>query len=403
MSHRFIKLLLVGSLATGCLSLGSSVAEAARPPLPGGAPTSRPPSAGHPHGPGRVATLRVAPGGYSIFGGKQATLTWSRSPGATAYQLSSRLLTDAGSPWNLLPYKVTRRSWTLQPLLLGRRYQFRVRPFKGSVPGPAAVSTPIRMRGLPAHRLYAALGDSYSSGLGADGRESGGDCHRNSRAWAYALQRQHQSKTKLLACAGATMSGVEAQLRPMRAFFAQDPGAAQLITVTVGGNDVGFASVLQNCTLHSCTASEQGLSRRIAATGPRLAAFYREIHAAQPFADILAGGYPQVVEPRGSSSNLLCRGINGPERDMLNRLSTQLDLTIARAAGAAGIWSVGLAVRQAFLGHSACARTGEWIHAGALKIGGIHGLISPKTFHPKDDGQAAYVDAFNQTLLERSA
>jgi lysophospholipase L1-like esterase len=397
-----IKLLFVGMLAGGCVSLGCTSADAARPPLPGSAPPGAPSITGQVRGPGRVAWLRVTPGGFSVLGGNQARVTWSRAPGATSYQVASRLLTDAGTPWNLLPSTVTTSTVIVQPLLLGRRYQFRVTPFAGSARGHARLSAPIRMHGLPAHRMYAALGDSYSSGLGAGGRESGGGCHRNSHAWAYQLQQGYQDQTKLVACAGATIPGVEAQLGPMNQFLARRPNSAQLITLTVGGNDVGFSSVLQNCALHSCTGSEPGLLRRITAIEPRLSALYRQLRAAHPFADIVAGGYPRVVEPRGTSSNVLCRRIQNPERDMLNRLATSLDETIARAADAAGIWTASLAVRRAFLGHSACAGHREWIHAGTLKIGGILGLLSPKTFHPKDDGQAAYVDAFDQALLARS-
>ncbi len=388
MNLGIFKPLLLTTAAVFCLSvvpagIAPDAAHASRPPDPGSAR------------PGRVASVTVAPGGYSIFGGKQATLTWTRAPRATSYQLASRLMADVNSPWNLLPYRVKKPSWTLQPFLIGRRYQFRVQPFNGAGRGPATLSPVTRMKGIPAREVYAALGDSYSSGLGSGGHESGGDCHRSSSAWAFRVQTRDQAQTRLFACAGATIPDVMAQFEPMNAFFARHPDSPQLITVTVGGNDVGFADVLQQCVTHPCNSMEFALRLRIDSIGPRLAAFYQTLRAAHPFADIVAGGYPQVVEPKGSSSNPLCRWIHRSERDMLSRLSLQLNGTIARAARSAGIWTANREVRNEFVGHNACMKgSAEWINAGTLKLGGIAGVIGPKSFHPKDTGQAAYADAF---------
>lgn len=386
-----IKLLLVGPLVAGLLLIAPAglAVDAAHASFPPGFGSARP---------GRVASVTVIPGGYSIFGGKQATLTWSRAPGATSYQLSSRLMADVSSPWNLIPYRVKKTSMTLQPFLIGRRYEFRVQPYNSSGAGAATVSAVIRMKGLPARQVYAALGDSYSSGLGAGGSESGGGCHRNSRAWAYRV-RSGSGQTRVFACAGARIPDVRGQLGPMNAFFARHRDSPQLITVTVGGNDVGFADVLQRCVLNSCTDSEARLQTRIASVGPRLMSLYRKIRAAHPYADIVAGGYPQVVEPRGSSSNLLCKWIHSSERDMLSRLSSRLNGTIALAADGAGISSANRDVRNVFVGHNACAKGGsEWINAGTFRLGGIAGVISPKTFHPKDAGQTAYAEAFASTI-----
>lgn len=396
MNLGFIKVLLLATVTASCLSvLPVGIAlDAAHASLPPGFGPTRP---------GRVASVGVTPGDYSIFGGKQATLTWTRSPGATSYQLASRLMADVSSPWNLLPYRVKKTSWTLQPFLIGRRYQFRVQPFNSAGRGPATLSAVTRMKGTPARQVYAALGDSYSSGLGASGLETA-DCHRNSRAWAFRIQTRDQGPTRLLACAGATIPDVVRQIPPMNAFFARHPDAPQLITVTVGGNDVGFADVLQQCVTHPCNPMEKSLRLRIDRVGPRLAAFYRTLRAAHPFADIVAGGYPQVVEPKGPSANPLCRWIHRSERDMLSRLSYQLNGTIARAAKEAGIRAANREVRDEFVGHNACMKgSAEWINAGAFKLGGTAGVISPKSFHPKDIGQAAYADAFLSAISRLAA
>lgn len=354
--------------------------------------------------PGRVALVTVTPGGSWFLGGELAEVAWLPSPGATAYLVSSRLMTDSGSPWKTVA-RVTQRSVTVNSLFVGRRYQFRVQPINGRQRGHATLSAVTRMNGVPAGRMYVALGDSYSSGLGAGGHESGGDCHRNSRAWAHQLEPGHQFQTTVLACAGATMIEAVDQLKPMDAFLARQPEAPQLITVTVGGNDAGFSDVLKTCVTSSCTKLENSSLDHITAIRGLLTAFYREIRSAHPYADIIAGGYPQVLEPSGLSQNLLCRRITYPERQMLSRLSNHLNMTIAEAADDAGIWTVGLMVRKAFLGHNACAEPDrEWIHAGTLKIGGdVDHVLSAQTFHPRDRGQTAYADAFDMAIKVRAA
>src|SRR5690606_16302030 len=87
-----------------------------------------------------------------------------------------------------------------------------------------------------------ALGDSYSSGLGA-GHYQGG-CVRAPRAWRHLIVGEAVTDRPSLACSGAQIPEARAQLEQL----AQLPGESggRLITLTVGGNDVGFADELIN-------------------------------------------------------------------------------------------------------------------------------------------------------------
>lgn len=356
-------------------------------------------TAGGPY-PGAIGSVTAAAGGDSFYGGVQATASWSASSYATGYLLSSRLMHNGTVSWDDLPYPVTERSWVFQPLRGGYRYQFRVRGVRGFHQGAWDSSPTTRMRGLPGGRVYVALGDSYSSGLGSSGDSFGDGCARMEKAWAFQLQSSFQESTKLLACAGDTIAGVREQMSSMDSYFDARRGKPQLITLTVGGNDVGFSDTLAECVLRDCADDESQIWSAIDDTGPKLRQLYDDIQARQPYADFLVGGYPWVVEPNGPSGNAMCERINGGERQMIARLSTHLNDTIASAARSAGVWTVGNAVRSKFIGHNACASSdAEWIHAGNLDIGGEYGFIDKKSFHPKDGGQLGYALVFSDTLI----
>lgn len=352
---------------------------------------------------GAVGAISAAEGADSLYGGTSANVTWSAAANASGYLVGSVLMSNGTVMWDNLPYPVLARTWHFEPLRGGRYYRFKAQPVRGFLRGSARVSAAVRMHGIPAGRSYAVLGDSYSSGLGSQRDYYHQGCLRSPGAWAFQMQARWQASTRHLACAGAKLGGVQWQLPAMDAFFAARPGWPQLITVTVGGNDVGFTRVLEECIVGGCLSSEATVAARITALKPRLVELYRTLKAAHPYADVLVGGYPQVVETYGPSTNVLCKLITRDERRMIDRLSTRLNTAIAVAAGTAGVWSVGSAVKAKFVGHNACSKKAdEWIHGGNFDLGGIGGVLDPKSFHPKDPGQAAYAEVFSDVLIART-
>ena len=356
--------------------------------------------------PGDISTMTASGGGASQYGGKKLLGEWSASANASGYELSSRVMHDGTLSWDELPYPVTTRSWTWEPLAPGRRMQLRVRPIRGFLNGTPKASSTIRTRGLPGNRAYAALGDSYSSGLGTRHMTNyeGGSCYRSPEAWMNLMQPDYNDWRQNYACAGATSSGIYSQISSMNSGFQGRATNPKLITLTVGGNDVGFGQVAQDCIIGygSCTQFEHGTNISIDNLGPTLTNLYGSIKSAQPYADILVGGYPNVVEP-GSSSfwNLeLCTAFGNNERAMAERLVIRLNNTIANSAVAANVWSVGGAVRDQFLGHGACS-SGEWINGPNADITS-GGPSTMNSFHPTLGGQLAYAFAFSDALVARA-
>ena len=106
----------------------------------------------------------------------------------------------------------------------------------------------------------AALGDSYSSGEGSGdyyaGTNSAHGCHRSPRAWALQLREYVAnrdvivpSKEYLLACSGGESSALDS---PFKGQQSQDDVLQHLlprptlITMTMGGNDLGFSDIVSD-------------------------------------------------------------------------------------------------------------------------------------------------------------
>ena len=107
----------------------------------------------------------------------------------------------------------------------------------------AAFATGAGTAGAASSVHYVALGDSYSSGDGA-GSYSDGSCRESSNAYPVLWANANAPATFTNeTCSGATTSSViSTQLGALSS-------ATTLVSITVGGNDVGFASVMETCVL----------------------------------------------------------------------------------------------------------------------------------------------------------
>lgn len=93
---------------------------------------------------------------------------------------------------------------------------------------------------------YVAVGDSYAAGIGAGNALNGPgdkDCSRYDQAYPVLLNSALESdKFDNLACSGATSQDIrDKQINTIA------DGSADLITVSAGGNDVGFEAILKAC------------------------------------------------------------------------------------------------------------------------------------------------------------
>ncbi len=357
----------------------------------------------------RVSSVGVAKAQGGILG------RWGAADNAQSYQLAYRTMSDDPETY-YLPYPVSDvYQWHIYPLSGGRYYRFLVRPTRGFVSGEWELSGRVRTDGVASGRAYIALGDSYSSGLGShDDVEDytlGQACRRTSASWPFRMQDSWQVATKLVACQGDTLDtgidgGVRAQLDQIKPFFAQYPKAPQLITVTVGGNDVGFSAKAKKCVTSNCLPYEGEWLQQIENMVGPLRAFYASLRDIAPNADIIVGGYPHVFDPEGNKINPICTPVTGDEKRMVARLVDRLNSVIYNASEGSAhtqpIWSAGTQVRDRFRSHGACQYGDEeWIHSYTTG-GGLEDGVGKNTLHPKHGGQLAYAFGFSDALMQEA-
>ncbi len=235
---------------------------------------------------------------------------------------------------------------------------------------------------LAAPAGYAALGDSYSSGLGTGSYTLDGPCKRSTAAYPYLYSG---SATGFVACSGADVASVRATQ------LAATAGAG-LVTLTIGGNDIGFVDVVTRCTLINsnsmCRNAVAAATARIPAMRADLVTLLREIRASAPSARIVLLGYPHLY------STGACRlGQPGVvKRRALHEGADALDEALAGAAADTGAQFVD--VRAAFAGHDICASgSARWIN-------GLNLLQPSESYHPKLAGHAhAYLPALQDALI----
>ena len=240
-------------------------------------------------------------------------------------------------------------------------------------PSPAGAASAVR---------YVALGDSYSSGLGAGAYDpASGNCDRSAYAYPeqWAAANAPASFTSM-ACSGATTSGV---LSSQVSALSQ---ATTLVSITIGGNDVGFSSVMETCVLQStasCLAAVSAAENQVATTLPgKLDTTLRTIRGDAPSAKVVVLGYPEFYDLANSN---VCPGLSTADRSALDQGADQLDGALAAAAGRNG---AGFAdVRGQFSGHEICDLR-SWLHSVTIPIG--------SSYHPTADGQdLGYLPVFS--------
>ena len=127
---------------------------------------------------------------------------------------------------------------------------------------------------------YVALGDSYSSGVGAgDYIASSGGCDRSPNAYSALWANAHSPASYTsVACSGATTADVESSQ-----LSALSPSTT-LVSMTIGGNDENFSGVMEDCNLGSdntCVTEIQAAENDARATLPgKLATLLGDIAAA---------------------------------------------------------------------------------------------------------------------------
>lgn len=198
---------------------------------------------------------------------------------------------------------------------------------------------------------YVAMGDSYSSGNGTFSPDLNAACYRSSYSYPYlAAQQRANTSLNFVACQGATtdniVSGQNAALST----------STKYVSITIGGNDVGFANLILNCTGGStsgCQSAIDSTNQKISQDLPaKLDKAYAAIKAGAPNTTAVAVlGYP-----RAFGSDISCPaagGVSANNATQLNGVADNLDAVVKDRATAAGFTYKD--PTSAFSGHDVCA------------------------------------------------
>jgi lysophospholipase L1-like esterase len=258
---------------------------------------------------------------------------------------------------------------------------------------------------------YVALGDSFQSGEGVGDYLSptdtpGNRCHRSPHAYPQRLVDGREvpsvpSTVVLAACSGATISDLPSQLNHLGT-------ATKLVTLGIGGNDMGFANVLSSCIASTLLAAlspfsatncqvkyEDQVERSFAALigSGRLRQAYRTVRERAPFARVLVVTYPRFYAKEGERRRLLsgyCSGVHTADQQWINATIRRLDDAIIDAADSVRFEVVD--VYDTPQGHELCGRSRQHF------LNGIRWLAPVESYHPTGYGHRLIAEAITRHL-----
>ncbi|MFF8311723.1 SGNH/GDSL hydrolase family protein [Streptomyces lydicus] len=233
---------------------------------------------------------------------------------------------------------------------------------------------------LPTATGYVALGDSYSSGVGAGSYDSAsGSCKRSTRSYPALWNAAHApSSFAFTACSGArTGDVVSGQLGPLNA-------STGLVSITIGGNDAGFADTMTTCALQgesACLARVAQARTYIDNTLPgRLDTVYSAIAQKAPNARVVVLGYPRFYRIGGSC----IAGLSDKSRTAINAAADDINGVTAKRAADHGFSFAD--VTTTFTGHELCSGS-AWLHSVTYPV--------DESYHPTSAGQSGgYLPVF---------
>ncbi len=299
-----------------------------------------------------------------------------------------------------------------------------------SAPGTSYVQT-----------AYLGLGDSFSSGEGAYDYINGTNiatnrCHVAPSSYPYLLASElNLNGFHSVACSGALIKDAADVFRDYNENHAQakdkttsdfdseiyqnflpgyriqnnfvDKYKPQVVTISMGGNDIGFAGIIAKCfgpdTCYSTYEDRLALVREINSKFDGLTKMYAEIKSAMPSnGRLYVVGYPQLVSPGGSCA--INVHLNADELVFGQLLVQYLDSVVHRAADYMGVKYVD--VEDSLHGHRHCEVNSDQVAVNGLSKGHTlptftGGPLGKETYHPNPLGHslmAAKIREFTSDL-----
>jgi lysophospholipase L1-like esterase len=259
----------------------------------------------------------------------------------------------------------------------------------------------------PAETRYVALGSSFAAGPGIPPLADRGAL-RSTRNYAHQLAEALDLRLTDVTCSGATTADLRHRRQPTLT-GARPPQieavAAGLVTITAGGNDVGYLGMLTSAALRGVLARRLPLPtaladrlrhslevpapERFAEVQASLVALVEEIRRRAPAARVVLVDYLPVL---GSHATPATVPLDGAQIAGGRQVADELAAATARAALTTGADL--LAMSRLGVDHGVGAPR-PWMGGMATGIAFTGG---PVPFHPTLDGMTAVAEALAALL-----
>jgi lysophospholipase L1-like esterase len=220
---------------------------------------------------------------------------------------------------------------------------------------------------------YVALGDSYAAGPFIPTPVLPLGCLKSNHNYPH-LAAPSIGPLKDASCSGAKTDDMTNPQSieidgPNPPQFNSLEAGTEVVSLTIGGNDIGFSEVAQSCiTLNPFSSpckekydsgGHDQLAERIEATAPKVAAVLQGIHARSPKARVYVLNYPAIFPETGNG----CwpqMPVSFSDAPYLRATEQRLDAMIATQAAANGATLVNW--YNASIGHDACKSSSvRWV------------------------------------------
>jgi lysophospholipase L1-like esterase len=259
---------------------------------------------------------------------------------------------------------------------------------------------------------YVALGDSYAAGplIPPQGGNPPG-CYRSGHNYPAELAgKLGITEFTDVTCSGAVTDDLRA---PQAVPFGTNPPQldalrqdTDLVTLTIGGNDIGFADIVLECARlsardplgdpcqrQSTAGGRDVLAERIAATAPKIATALRDIRQKSPDAVVELVGYLRILPPANGCWPVV--PISRGDVPYLDGVQQKLTAMLASQAQANGALFVD--TYAASLGHDACQPpAAKWVE-------GVFPTHPAYPVHPNATGMKVVAGLALKQLTEASA
>jgi len=221
---------------------------------------------------------------------------------------------------------------------------------------------------------YVGLGDSYAAGPLIPNPVLPLGCLKSSNNYAHVAAPSIGLTLRDASCSGAKTTNMTNPQNvepdgPNPPQFNSLDASTTVVSLTIGGNDIGFSEVAESCITinpfsHPCLdkynpGGNDQLKARIEATAPKVAAVLQGIHTRSPAAKIFVVNYPAIFPETGSG----CwpqMPLGFQDVPYLRATEQRLNSMLATQAAANGATLVNW--YGASIGHDACKSTStRWV------------------------------------------